>query len=77
MPRFLRATRVLPLHGGAFRQTKRAEKLRITGLKIGKSELRNNFRPDYTTDASREVYVDVHNRRKIRDGLYEKGLTND
>jgi hypothetical protein len=77
MPRFLRATSVLPLHVVARRLPERTEKLRIIGLKVGKSELRNNFRKNYTTEASGRMYVDVHNRRKIRAGLYEKGFTGD
>jgi len=57
MPRFLRATRVLPLHGVV---RNGAEKLRITGLKFGKRELRNNFSRDYTIVVPSKVYVDVH-----------------
>jgi hypothetical protein len=50
MPRFLRATVVLSLHGVVGRQAKHAEKLRITGLELGKRKLRNNFNRQYTSD---------------------------
>jgi len=52
------------------------KKLKITGLKVGKSELRNNFRAHCITVALIDIYDAVHNRQKPRDGLYEKGLLN-